>query len=157
MRRKDREVTEKKDLLEIVENCVVCRLGLTVDNWPYIVPLNYGYTWGVNEPLRLYFHCAGKGQKLDMIMKNNLACFEMDGKHQLLTAKSACGHSFVYTSIIGWGKVAILTKDEEKRQALQKIMEHQAGPGAYTFGEEELAQVTVLCLETLEISGKKSS
>ncbi|MCL1906117.1 MAG: pyridoxamine 5'-phosphate oxidase family protein [Clostridiales bacterium] len=156
MRRKDREITDKEGLLAILQDCAVCRLGLSVENRPYVVPLNFGYSWKEHEPLRLFFHSAPKGTKLDMLSKNDLACFEMDCGHQLLGQGSACGYSFAYASIIGWGRVTLLTETEEKRRALSKIMERQAGPGSYTFGEKELAQVAVLCLTAQEITGKKN-
>jgi nitroimidazol reductase NimA-like FMN-containing flavoprotein (pyridoxamine 5'-phosphate oxidase superfamily) len=155
MRRKDREVSEREALLEILASNTVCRLGLAVDNRPYIVPLNFGYTWGGDEPLRLYFHCAREGLKLDMLTQNNLACFEMDSEHKLLPGREPCDQCFAYASIIGWGRVRLLEQAEEKRHALHKLMEHQAGPGTYAFSEADIATVAVLCLEAEEISGKR--
>jgi nitroimidazol reductase NimA-like FMN-containing flavoprotein (pyridoxamine 5'-phosphate oxidase superfamily) len=131
-------------------------LGLAVDGRPYIVPLNFGYTWGENETLRLYFHCAREGLKLDMLAQNNLACFEMDGGHRLLPGENPGDFSFAYASIIGWGRVCIITQEEEKCHALHKLMEHQVGPGEYTFSEADMTKVTVFCLEAEEISGKRN-
>jgi nitroimidazol reductase NimA-like FMN-containing flavoprotein (pyridoxamine 5'-phosphate oxidase superfamily) len=156
MRRKDREITGKQGLLEILQSCAVCRLGLAVDNRPYIAPLNFGYAWEEDEPLRLYFHCALLGLKLDMLAKNNLACFEMDCDHKLLRGENPGDYSFAYASIIGWGRARIIRQAEEKHFALHKLMEHQAGPGAYAFSEADLARVTVFCLEAEEITGKRN-
>ena len=156
MRRKDKEVTDKQDLLEIVRNCKVCRLGLAVDERPYVVPLNFGYSWEEAEPLKLFFHCASVGLKLDMLAKNNLLCFEMDYGHKLLPAPTASKYSFAYASIIGWGRGYIITQDEEKRHALYKLMEHQAGPGEYEISAADVDEVTVFCLEAEEITGKKN-
>jgi nitroimidazol reductase NimA-like FMN-containing flavoprotein (pyridoxamine 5'-phosphate oxidase superfamily) len=157
MRRKDREVCDKHTLVDIVDNCKICRLGLAVDNYPYVVPLNFGYTWEEGAPLKLYFHCARQGLKLDMLAQNNLVCFEMDGGHKLIRGEKAGDYSFAYASVIGWGRAVIISQAEEKRRALHKLMEHQAGPGSYTFSEDDLAKVTVFCLEAEEITGKKNS
>ena len=157
MRRTDREVTKKEDLLTILQGCTVCRLALAVDNRPYVVPLNFGYTWEENEPLRLYFHSAPEGKKLDMLAENDLACFEMDGEYTLLSGESACKYSFAYASLIGWGQVRIITEAEEKRHGLHKLMEHQAGPGNYTFSEADIARVTVFCLTADEMTGKRNT
>jgi nitroimidazol reductase NimA-like FMN-containing flavoprotein (pyridoxamine 5'-phosphate oxidase superfamily) len=156
MRRKDREVADKQGLLRILQSNAVCRLGLAADNRPYVLPLNVGYTWGENEPLRLYFHCALEGQKLDMLAKNDLVCFEMDGDHKLLSGANACDYSFAYASIIGWGRIHFVTEAAEKRHALLRLMEQQAGPGAYAFSAADLARVMVLCLEAEEITGKRN-
>jgi nitroimidazol reductase NimA-like FMN-containing flavoprotein (pyridoxamine 5'-phosphate oxidase superfamily) len=74
MRRKEREIREIKDLLDIIEKCKNCRLGLCDDNQPYIVPLNYGYAYR-DSVLTLYFHSAKEGKKMDIIKRNNKACF----------------------------------------------------------------------------------
>lgn len=42
MRRKDREVTDLSEIIEIMKNCDVCRLALNDDGFPYILPLNFG-------------------------------------------------------------------------------------------------------------------
>ena len=43
MRRKDREVTDKKEIQRILETCKVCRIGLPEEDGVYIVPMNHGY------------------------------------------------------------------------------------------------------------------
>ncbi|GBU25577.1 hypothetical protein R83H12_02227 [Fibrobacteria bacterium R8-3-H12] len=42
MRRKDKEIIGINEKLEIIAKCKICRLGLSENNYPYIVPLNYG-------------------------------------------------------------------------------------------------------------------
>ena len=63
MRRKDREIQNTEDKIKIIEKCKYLRLGLSENNMPYIVPLNYGYSYE-NEKLTLYFHCAKEGKKI---------------------------------------------------------------------------------------------
>lgn len=43
MRRKDREVTELEAVMEIIRQCDVLRLGLADGDYPYIVPMNFGW------------------------------------------------------------------------------------------------------------------
>ena len=42
MRRKDREITDFNEMLEIMKKCDVCRIALNDEEFPYIVPLNFG-------------------------------------------------------------------------------------------------------------------
>ena len=56
MRRKDREVTELETVKEIIRQCDVLRLGLADGDYPYIVPMNFG--WEEKEG-RLYFYLHG--------------------------------------------------------------------------------------------------
>ena len=64
MRRKDREVTELEAVKEIIRQCDVLRLGLADGDYPYIVPMNFG--WEEKEG-RLYFylHGAAEGRKAE--------------------------------------------------------------------------------------------
>ena len=43
MRRKDREITDFNKMLDIMEACDCCRIGLADKSEAYIVPLNFGY------------------------------------------------------------------------------------------------------------------
>ena len=82
MRQKNREVSNREELLEIMRRCDVCRLALNNEGYPYIVPMNFGLSVD-EDKISLIFHSALEGMKLDLIRKDNRASFEMDGKHQL--------------------------------------------------------------------------
>lgn len=49
MRREDREITDFDAMLQIVQDCDCCRLGLAENGTVYIVPLNFG--WEAAESL----------------------------------------------------------------------------------------------------------
>ncbi|WP_278453702.1 pyridoxamine 5'-phosphate oxidase family protein, partial [Thomasclavelia spiroformis] len=57
MRRKDREITDFDEIMNIINKCDTCRLALFDKEFPYIVPLNFGVDIR-DEQLYLYFHCA---------------------------------------------------------------------------------------------------
>jgi nitroimidazol reductase NimA-like FMN-containing flavoprotein (pyridoxamine 5'-phosphate oxidase superfamily) len=66
MRRKDREVTDMNEIIEIIKKCDVCRLAFFDKEYPYIVPLNFGYSYD-GAKLELYFHGANAGKKLELL------------------------------------------------------------------------------------------
>ena len=102
MRRKDREVTDLSEIIEIMKNCDVCRLALNDDGFPYILPLNFGMA--VNEDkITLYFHSALEGYKVGLIQKDNRASFEMDCKHELQYFEDKGYCTMAYESVIGRG------------------------------------------------------
>lgn len=63
MRRKDRELTELGEILQVVERCKVCRLAMADAAGLYLVPMNFGYAY-VEGRLELYFHSAREGRKV---------------------------------------------------------------------------------------------
>lgn len=155
MRRKDREVSTFEDIIQIIEKCGVCRLGLSVENHPYVVPLNFGYEV-VGGKLVLYFHGANAGKKLEMIDQNPLVCFEVDCDHQLYENEKAHEYSFEYSSVIGYGEIQRVKEPAECNHALQKIMQHYTGQVGYELEESTVSRLAILKLEVSQMSGKSN-
>lgn len=131
MRRKDREVTDFDQMLQIMERCDCCRLGFHDGESTYIVPLNFGI---VQEDGRLvlYFHSANEGKKLDLLRAQPRVGFELDTAHQLVPGETPGSCTFRYQSIIGHGEAALVSSAEEKIRGLDSIMVHYGQqPGAY--------------------------
>lgn len=112
MRRKDREITDFDEMMKIIAKCDTCRLAINDDEYPYIVPLNFG-TDVVDGQLYLYFHSANAGTKLDLLRKNNKVTFEMDCEHNIILYKERMSCTMGYASVIGHGMVEFV-KDEDK-------------------------------------------
>ena len=126
MRRKDREITHIHTILDLVSECKVCRLAMTDDGVPYIVPLNYGYEYA-DGALTFYFHSAKEGRKLEILKKNPTVCLELDGRGELVEDANPCAYGYTFASLIGTGNVEFIEDTEEKIYALNRIMKHQAG------------------------------
>jgi uncharacterized protein len=153
MRRIDKETTDINAFEEIIRKADVCRIAIANDNIPYIVTLNFGYT--VTPELRLYFHCASEGRKLDMIRKNNFICFEMDTDHQLNRGIRGCDWAMKYSSVVGYGYISVIKESGEKRSGLDCIMKHYGGEDNYLYDENMVEKTTILRLDIKEITGKK--
>jgi hypothetical protein len=85
MRKKEPEIKTHEEIESIIQKSIVCRLGLSEDNLPNIVPLCFGY-----QDHTLYFHTAREGKKIDIFRKNNQVCFEFDIDQELVKADQAC-------------------------------------------------------------------
>jgi nitroimidazol reductase NimA-like FMN-containing flavoprotein (pyridoxamine 5'-phosphate oxidase superfamily) len=156
MRRKDREIAGIDEKIALLENCKVCRLGLSENATPYIVPLNLGYAFS-GDKLTLFFHSAGEGKKLDIMRKNSRACFEIDTGHELKQADTACNYGFAFASLVGFGVISLIEDREEKIQALNYLMLHQTGKESpFQYNNAELNAVTVYKMDVAEFTGKSS-
>ena len=151
MRRKDRAIEDKELMESIVKRAIICRLGLSENNVPYIVPLTFGYKNNF-----LYFHSAKEGRKIDMIKKNNTVCFEIDVDTKLLKAEKPCKWSIKYYSVIGFGKAFLVEDLEEKREALDIIMEHYSDKSSFEYPEESVNNVIIIKVHIEGMTGKKS-
>lgn len=152
MRRKDREITDMNKIEEIIKKCDVCRLAFFDEEYPYIIPMNFGVAVE-NEKVTLYFHGAKVGKKIDLLRKNKKVGFEMDCSHQLILEDEACNSTMEYESVCGNGSIEIL-EESEKIEALNHIMRQYTGKMEHRFGEREVKAVTVLKLKVHEIFAK---
>jgi hypothetical protein len=153
MRRKDRELKSKAELLSILEEADVCRIAMNSGSAPYIVPLNFGFSWA--DQLVLYFHSAGEGRKINLLKENNAVGFELDTSHALAKAEKACDWGMKYRSIIGTGRVEFIEDEAGKKLALQAIMQKYGFPGEAVFDGAMLRNTKVYKLVVQEISGKE--
>ncbi len=154
MRRKDREISEKERLLEILGQSDVCRLAISSNSAPYIVPLNFGYVW--NDVLELYFHSARDGRKIDLLLNNNLVGFEIDAAHKLVSGEKPCDWSMNYQSIIGEGLIEFLESENDQINALNRIMDKYGASENYEYQKELLPKMRFYKLVVKKITGKAS-
>ncbi len=153
MRRKDRQVTDWDGMLEVLDSCDCCRLGLSDGNEVYIVPLSFGYSVE-NGILRLFFHCAPEGRKLDLLRQNSKVSFEMDSGHAFLPGNRPCTCSFSFRSIMGTGHACMLDDAVAKAAALEAILSHY-GQSGNSFSGVDLDSVAVIMLSVEQWSCKK--
>lgn len=109
MIRKDREVTELKEISDILSRCHTIRVGMNYDGAPYIVPLSFGMEI-VDGSILLYVHGANRGLKLELLEKCGRVCVEGDVFHCFEQIKH--GITARYESVIGFGSAERLTGAE---------------------------------------------
>lgn len=153
MRRKDREIREISEILKVVDECKVCRIGLWDGKNVYMVPMNFGYVYE-EDTLVLYFHGAKKGRKYEIIEDNPNVGFEMDCGHDLIAADRACEYGYRFASVVGNGRAETVSDIEEKKRALTLLMKQQTG-GDFTFDDRQASAVQVLKITAKEFACKK--
>ncbi len=158
MRRKDREITDFDRIISVMEKCEVCHVAFLDDEYPYVVPMNFGMDAN-GEKVTLYFHGAIAGKKHDLLVKNNKVSFAMERNLGIVTgpAVGACECTMAYESIMGHGVMEYITDTAEKNIALRKILDHykvNEGPD-YHFQDKVVSHTAILKLEVREITGKE--
>lgn len=152
MRRHEKEVKDKEYIEKLLTSSEICRLGLSHDNKPYVVPMNYGYS---NH--KLYFHCAKEGKKIDYILGNPNVCFEIEGEHQLVDGGDvACKWSMHFSSIIGFGKASIIEEYDAKIEALNILMAQYSKDKNFQLTPKQVEAVAIIVVNIEEITCKRS-
>jgi nitroimidazol reductase NimA-like FMN-containing flavoprotein (pyridoxamine 5'-phosphate oxidase superfamily) len=150
MRKKNREITNRKEIDEIIRDSQVCRLALSVGDVPYLVPLSFGYDGDA-----IYIHTALEGKKIEYFKHNNRVCFEFERNLKLIqNAEKACKWTFWYECVIGYGTISELIELEEKKHGLNQIMEHYSGK-QWEFDEGPLEKARVWKIFISSMTGKR--
>jgi nitroimidazol reductase NimA-like FMN-containing flavoprotein (pyridoxamine 5'-phosphate oxidase superfamily) len=150
MRRNDYEITARSEMESLLSRAMVCRLGCDDNGTPYIVPISFGYRDGV-----IYLHSAPGGRKITLLQKNPGCCIEVDECLEVLRKEIPCTWGMRYRSVICRGRAHFITSTEEKRDALNCIMQHYNAE-SHPFSEKELEGVCVIRIDIHEMTGKKS-
>jgi len=151
MRRRDKEICTREEIDAVIRAADVCRLALARGNEPYLVPVSFGY-----DGKALYIHTAAKGRKIDFIEANNRVCFELEADVALVGNEGeACEWTFSFQSVIGYGTVRELTRPEEKKHALNRIMRHYSGR-EWEIPENRAATTRVWRIDIESVTGKRS-
>ncbi|KUO65455.1 MAG: hypothetical protein APF84_13300 [Gracilibacter sp. BRH_c7a] len=152
MRRKDKQVFDKEILHGVINNAIVCRVGMVKDDRPYVIPLNFGFDGNY-----IFFHSATSGQKVDILKKNNYVCIEFEQDIEIIEDEKPCGWGAGYLTVVIHGMAELINDLNEKRYGLSQIVNHyKTSEEQYQFTDEELKTVLVYKVSMAEIIGKRS-
>lgn len=152
MRRTDREITERKEILELLDSFDTVRIGMKDTVFPYVVPVNFVRDPDKETPV-LYFHCAPEGKKTELLRQNRYVCVECDRSAGFAAVNA--GVTTRYESVIGFGECEEVT-GEEKLRALRLLLERTG------FGEIDAARcgslgfTAVYRITLSELTGKRN-
>ncbi|MEV5008982.1 MULTISPECIES: pyridoxamine 5'-phosphate oxidase family protein [unclassified Streptomyces] len=139
----------------ILDEGYVCHLGFVRDGAPVVLPTLYAR---VGE--RLYVHGSTGSRPLRMAGRTDPGlpvCLTVTHVDGLVLARSAFHHSINYRSVVVHGTAHQVTDPEEKRLALDALVDHVV-PGrsadSRPANTKELAATAVLRLDLDEVSAK---
>ena len=150
--KREQQVTDPEQIIHILDTAKVLHLGLAVNNEPYVVPMNYGYTMEDGK-LVLYLHSAVRGKKLDMIRANPRVFFELDCDLTPFEGDKPCQYGLAYSSVMGRGKATIVEDVQEKMDAMTVLMKTQTGKD-FSFDERLVSIVAVIRIDVEEYTAK---
>ena len=154
MQKKEREILDKRIILEILKNGKFSTISMCRNGEPYLVTLSYGFD-EINNCL--YFHSAQKGLKLEYLKENQKVCGTI--LEDLGYIKSACSHK--YRSIVFWGDMTFVDNLDEKKHAFDIMLKHlEENPSKlkkkFFKSEKSYKTTCLLKLDINLITGKAS-
>ena len=152
MRRTDREITNRDEILDILRRADTIRLGIHAEPFPYVVPLSFGFEEAGGE-IRIYFHGAKEGLKHTLIKQNKHVCLEADILHRYLETETG-GLTCEYESVIGFGTAEIIEGDEAAR-GMDLICSH-CGYQGFVYDTKALNFTQIYKIVLSSITGKRN-
>lgn len=149
MRRKEREITDRKEIDGIVHSARVMHLALSDNNMPFLVPVFYAY-----DGSSLYFHSAKAGTKINILKRNNQVCFEISVDHGVIESDSPCDFEARHRTVTGFGKAVFVENEEEKITALNRIVKRFTDK-TFEFPKANLNATAIIRIDIDLIKGKK--
>lgn len=131
----------------VMQKALVCRMAMCDGDTPYLVPMSFGFRNNT-----LYFHSSKKGQKMELLRRNSMVCFEAEADVQLDVRRPPCQCGFKYYCVIGTGRAVVVEDPEEKKAGLNCIMRHYVGKD-YEYQPASLEGVAVIkiVIETITV------
>lgn len=152
MRLKEENQIPQKQALEMLKNAPYGIMALEGDDrYPYAVPVNYVYADN-----KIYLHGAVEGHKVDAAKRNEKVSFCVVAQADIVPEAYNC----LYLSTIAFGKIRIAGDEQEKREALELMIDKYSKgfeEGGRKYIKASWDEVQVFVIELEHITGKKGT
>lgn len=81
----------------------------------------------------------------------------MDCSHEVVHHEIACRYTMKYESVIGEGKIILLSSEEDKKEVLKQVMKKYAPDRGFEFERKHTQIITAFKLEVETFTGKHST
>jgi nitroimidazol reductase NimA-like FMN-containing flavoprotein (pyridoxamine 5'-phosphate oxidase superfamily) len=136
----------------ILDQAIVCHVGLATENGPVVIPMGYA-----RRGDELILHGSARSRLLEEMARGAPVCVTVTLVDGLVLARSTFHHSINYRSVVLYGRPVGIDDPVEKARALEAVVEHLV-PGrsrdARAPDDGELQATRVVRLPIEEASAK---
>jgi uncharacterized protein len=153
-RLRERARSERAELYSVLDEGLVCHLGIVRDGAPVVLPTGYGRIGDT-----VYVH-GSTGAGWLRVTDGAPVCLTVTHVDGVVYARSVFHHSMNYRSAVVHGPARLVTDAEERMAGLRAVSD-QLSPGSWEHARlpsaKELAATVVLALDLAEASVKVRS
>ncbi len=143
---------DKEVVYAILDQAIVCHVGLSTERGPVVIPMGYA-----RRGDELLLHGSARSRLLEKMAQGPPVCVTVTLVDGLVLARSTFHHSINYRSVVLYGRPVGIDDPVEKAKALEAVVEHLV-PGrtreARAADEGELLATRVVRLPIEEASAK---
>ena len=156
VRRKPERGSHERAVVDaILDEGLVCHVGVVVDSRPVVIPMSYARDGG-----RLILHGAAGSRLMRALASGCEACVTVTHLDGIVVAHTAFDSSMNYRSAVAFGRARAIDDPTAKRRALDVLTDHLIPGRAGEIRpptDAELAATTVIELVIEEASAKTRS
>ncbi|KJW12405.1 pyridoxamine 5'-phosphate oxidase family protein [Levilactobacillus spicheri] len=147
-------VTDRTQIHQFIQAGHVLQLALNDGVYPYVVPVNYGYVFDEAGQLHFYVHGAPVGKKRTLIAADPHVAFSIVADRAFEHTANSC--TYWFKSVLGTGTATLLTDHQEKAQALQLLLRHEAGDQAHLdLTHKDLSHLGAIRIDVDQLTAKQ--
>ena len=146
----DREIRDAQLIKAILDMCDVINIGLFDDEYPYVLPVNFGYEF--EEDLVFYTHHAITGYKNALIRKNPKVCVTA---HRFIDEPNEAGtmvHD--YRSVMAFGEMSFIAPQTEEYAKAWQVLASAYGrevPQAVFRPDYKVLMAKIVCKKDMVV------
>jgi len=139
---------EESEIDQFLTHSRVGRVGMSLEDGPYVVPVGYCYEGG-----EIFFHSCFSGLKMRSMARNPKVCFLVD---------ESLSDGSMYKSVIVKGSVEIIDDEERMIPYMQSLINKYRVPVSFDeyisrpgrSREKEMAVVRICVITPMEITSR---
>ncbi len=148
----ERASYDKEVIYQILDEALICHVGFVVENQPFVIP-----TIHARRDDTLLLHGATVSRLLKHLQAGNPICVETTLLDGLVVARGVFHNSMNYRSVVLFGRGRLLTRAEEKYEALH-VLADRVFPGRWDDSRlpsaKELKGTSIIVLDIESASAK---
>jgi hypothetical protein len=144
-------IHDRSEIDAILNQCKTCYMAMSVDNVPYVLPLNFAL-----DGDRVILHSAQHGRMWETIRKNPKVCINWTLGEDLAWQDElvACSYRVKSKSVIVEGTAEILEDMDEKERIMKQFMaKYSELP--FKFNAPAIRNVGILLVQIDKITAKE--
>ena len=153
MRRREKEVTDREEMVRVLETARYVTVAMCGEDGPYLVTLSHCYD---HDRDAIYFHCAREGRKVDILKRDGRVWGQ--ALIDLGYADGRCDHLYQTTQFRG--RVTFVDDPAEKRHALEIMVRKNEKEPESVYAEqvtdESVSHVNIGRIDIELMTGKRS-
>ncbi len=144
-------IDNKDEIARIIQACKTCYVAMSLQNVPYVLPLNFGY-----DGTYVILHSAQSGRMWETLKQNPKVCINWTLGDEIVSQNEevACSYRVKSKTVIAEGVAEFINDCDEKIKCLDLMMSQYSNK-KFKYSEPSVINVGVIRVKINNIKGKE--